>query len=174
MQLPGPDERPLRITLVCLGNICRSPIGEVVLTDRIAAAGLSGRVIVDSAGTGDWNLGEGADPRTLAVLDAHGYALQHASRQITPNWFASIDVALAMDESNYVDLERMIALSGQPTELRMMRSFAPKLRHLPEPHPGLDVPDPFFGGSAGFEVVLTMIEEAADGIVDDLLASRRR
>ena len=160
---------PYRITVVCLGNICRSPIGEVVLRDRIERAGLSDKVTVDSAGTGDWHVGMGADPRTLAVLDAHGYEHAHAARQITPNWFADIDLVLAMDESNYVNLERLIARSGQDSELRMMRSYDPDLAHLDEPHPGLDVPDPYFGGDEGFETVLKMIEQAADGLVSDLL-----
>jgi protein-tyrosine phosphatase len=168
-----PAAQPYRITVVCLGNICRSPIGEAVLRDRLARSGLGDRVVVDSAGTGDWELGSGADPRTRAVLAAHGYALNgHVARQITPNWFAQIDLAVAMDESNYANLERLIARSGQDTDLRMMRSFDPELAHVPEPHPKLDVPDPFYGGPEGFETVLNMIEQAADGLVDDLLTSR--
>jgi protein-tyrosine phosphatase len=157
-----------QITVVCLGNICRSPIGEVVLRDKVAAVGLADRVAVDSAGTGDWHVGDGADPRTLAVLDAHGYEHDHTARQITPNWFADIDLVLAMDESNYANLERLIAASGQETDLRMLRSFDPDLAHLPEPHPDLDVPDPYYGGAEGFTDVLNMIERASDGLVTDL------
>jgi protein-tyrosine phosphatase len=168
MTAPTPDAAPYRITVVCLGNICRSPIGEVVLRDRIAAAGLVDQVVVDSAGTGDWHIGQGADPRTLAVLDAHGYEHDHTARQITPNWFADIDLALAMDESNYANLERLIARSGQETELRMMRSFDPDLAHVREPDPDLDVPDPYYGGPDGFVEVLRMIERASDGLVADL------
>jgi protein-tyrosine phosphatase len=172
MTTPAPDVTPFRITVVCLGNICRSPIGEVVLRDRIAAAGLADQVVVDSAGTGDWHIGQGADPRTLAVLDAHGYEHAHTARQITPNWFADIDLVLAMDESNYANLERLIARSGQETELRMMRSFDPGLAHLSEPHPDLDVPDPYYGGPDGFVEVLRMIERASDGLVADLRHQR--
>ena len=164
-----PTNEPYRITVVCLGNICRSPIGEAVLRQRIERAGLVDRVIVDSAGTGDWHIGQGADPRTLAVLDAYGYPHAHTARQITPNWFAAIDLVLAMDESNYANLERLIARSGQETELRMMRAFDPTLAHLPEPSAALDVPDPYYGGDEGFEQVLKMIEQAADGLVSDLL-----
>ena len=75
---------PYRITVVCLGNICRSPIGEAVLRARLVDAGLADRVLVDSAGTGDWHLGHPADPRALATLDAHGYPHDHVARQITP------------------------------------------------------------------------------------------
>jgi protein-tyrosine phosphatase len=174
MRLPGPDQPPVRITVICLGNICRSPIGEVVLRNRLDAAGLGHRVLVDSAGTGDWQIGDGADHRALTTLDVHGYGqpTEHRSRQITPNWFAEIDLALTMDEANYANVERLIARSGQPTELRMMRSFDPALAHLTEPHPGLSVPDPYYGGPDGFETVLHMIEQAADGLVDDLLRTQ--
>lgn len=167
-----PSTEPYRITVVCLGNICRSPIGEAVLRDRIARAGLADRVVVDSAGTGTWNIGEDADPRARAVLAARGYPIDHRARQITPSWFAEIDLVVAMDESNYADLEELIRRSGQDTDLRMMRSYDPALAHLPQPHPGLDVPDPYYGGAEGFDEVLEMIEQAADGIVSDLLASQ--
>lgn len=156
-----------RITVVCLGNICRSPIGEVVLRDRVSSAGLADRVTVDSAGTGDWHLGHGADPRTLRVLDDHGYEHDHVARQISPSWMAEIDLLLAMDEANYRDLQRMLPPSGGP-ELRMFRAFDPELAHVGEPDPRLVVPDPYYGGPEGFTEVLRMIEKAADGIVDDL------
>lgn len=159
---------PYRITVVCLGNICRSPIGEAVLRARLAEAGLADRVRVDSAGTGDWHIGHGADPRSIAVMDAHGYEHAHTARQITPTWMADIDLLLAMDESNYAELERLVAHSGLAPDLRMMRSFDPGLRHLPEPHPELDVPDPYHGGPEGFVEVLRMIERASDGLVAEL------
>jgi protein-tyrosine phosphatase len=163
---------PYRITVVCLGNICRSPIGEAVLRARLVDAGLADRVLVDSAGTGDWHLGHPADPRALATLDAHGYPHDHAARQITPDWMDGIDLLLAMDEANYRDLRAMIGGSAEDPELRMMRSFDPALAHLPELDPGLSVPDPYYGGPEGFDEVLRMIEQAADGIVDGLLAGR--
>ncbi|HAN72814.1 MAG TPA: protein-tyrosine-phosphatase [Actinobacteria bacterium] len=164
---------PYRITVVCLGNICRSPMGESVLRDRIGKAGLSGQVVVDSAGTGDWHIGHPADPRAQATLLAAGYDLEHISRQIAPHWMDDIDLLLAMDESNYANLEAMLAASGLPADqrpaLRMFRSFDPSLSELPEPHPDLAVPDPYYGGDEGFTDSLSMIEKAADGIVDDLL-----
>ena len=163
---------PYRITVVCLGNICRSPIGEAVLRARIAGAGLADRVVVDSAGTGDWHLGHPADPRALATLDAAGYPHDHVARQITPHWMDGIDLLLAMDAANYRDLARMLPPDGAP-ELRMMRSFDPALAGIPEPSPALDVPDPYYGGPEGFVEVLHMIEEAADGIVDGLLAEQQ-
>lgn len=166
------SSRPYRITVVCLGNICRSPIGEAVLRARIDEAGLADRVIVDSAGTGDWHLGQGANPRTLAALDAHGYRHDHTARQISPDWLADIDLLLAMDAANYADLEQMIARSGITPELRMMRSFDPDLAGLPEPHPDLDVPDPYNGGPKDFDEVLLMVERASGGVVAHAAALR--
>jgi protein-tyrosine phosphatase len=163
--------RPYRVTVVCLGNICRSPIGEAVLRQRIAAAGLADRVVVDSAGTGDWHIGHPADPRALATLDAAGYPHDHVARQIAPHWMDGIDLLLAMDEANYRDLQRMLPSDGP--ELRMMRAFDPALSDAPEPSPDLAVPDPYYGDADGFVEVLHMIEQAADGLVDDLLDGER-
>ena len=167
------DPETYRITVVCLGNICRSPIGEVVLKDRVASAGLADRVMVDSAGTGDWHLGHPADPRAHATLIDAGYEVEHISRQITPAWMSDIDLLLAMDEANYRDLAVMLEATGLPADarppLRMFRSFDPALAHLTEPHPDLSVPDPYYGGQDGFLETLDMIEKAADGIVDGLL-----
>jgi protein-tyrosine phosphatase len=164
---------PYRITVVCLGNICRSPIGEAVLRARIGEVGLADRVRVDSAGTGDWHLGHPADPRALATLDSAGYPHDHVARQIRAHWLDEVDLLLAMDEANYADLRRMMAGTDRTPELRMMRSFDPRLAALPEPHPDLAVPDPYYGGSEGFLEVLVMIEQAADGLVEELLTGSR-
>lgn len=162
--------RPFRITVVCLGNICRSPMAEAVLRQRLADAGLNELVTVDSAGTGDWHLGHDADPRARATLAAAGYPLEHRSRQIDHTWFEEIDLVIAMDTDNYRDLQQLATASGQPVDVRMMRSFDPALRHLPEPHDELAVPDPYYGGDGGFVEVLAMLESAADGLVAELPA----
>ncbi len=165
-----------RITVVCLGNICRSPIAEAVLRERIRQAGLQDSVLVDSAGTGDWHLGGPADPRARATLAAHGYSLDHRARQIDGSWFAGIDLLLAMDMANYADLLTMRA-DDDATEIRMFRAFDPELAGQAEPSPALDVPDPYEGGDQEFVRVLHMIESAADGLVAQLdarLQSARR
>lgn len=164
-------DRPYRITVVCLGNICRSPMGEAVLRHRVEKAGLADQVTVDSAGTGDWHLGHDADHRALATLDLNGYPpLGHRSRQIDESWFDDIDLVLAMDSSNYAALREMVDRSGSDVELRMMRSFDPMLAHVDSPHSELDVPDPYYGGDEGFVEVLNMIERAADALVTELPA----
>jgi protein-tyrosine phosphatase len=157
-----------QITAVCLGNICRSPIAEAVLRDRIQRAGLAREVTVDSAGTGDWHLGRPADPRTLATLAAHDYQLDHRARQIDPTWLAGIDLVLAMDMANYQDLLVMKQMASASTSIRMLRAFDPALAHAHEPSPELEVPDPYESGDARFVEVLHMIEAAADGLVATL------
>jgi protein-tyrosine phosphatase len=158
-----------RVTTICLGNICRSPMAEIILRERLAGTEIDHLVIVDSAGTGDWHVGYPADPRARDTLFANGYALHdHTSRQIDASWIPALDLALVMDSMNYTDVQKMIASSGAQTELRMFRSFDPGLRHLAAPHPDLDVPDPYYGGDNGFLEVLDLLERSADGIIEDL------
>ena len=161
--------KPYRITIICLGNICRSPIGEAVVRDRLSSAGLGGQVTVDSAGTGDWHVGQNANVRALSALADAGYALDHAARQITQTWFSEIDLALVMDSANYADVSHLAELSGEECDLHMMRHFDPALSHLSEPDSELDVPDPYHGTDQDFQDVLRMIEQAADGLITSLL-----
>ena len=168
-----PDPR-YRITVVCLGNICRSPIGESVLRERIEQAGLADLVVVDSAGTGDWHVGHDADPRARQALADHGYRLAHAARQIDASWFEGIDLVLAMDAANYADLTTLAGTSASAVDLRMMRSFDPELAHLNEPHAQLDVPDPYHGADEDFVEVLRMLERAADGLLAEMPARLNR
>jgi protein-tyrosine phosphatase len=160
------NSSPYRITTICLGNICRSPMAEVVLRDRVQQAGLADLVQVDSAGTGDWHIGYPADERASATLDAFDYARgNHTARQIQEDWVADIDLALVMDTANFQDVSAIVMRSGSTTDLRMFRSFDPSLAHLAPPHPELDVPDPYYGGDDGFIAVLQMIERASDGVI---------
>ena len=115
-------DKPLRILMVCMGNICRSPIAEVVMRDRLDAAGLSKQVIVDSCGTGDWHEGEDADPRTRAVLVDHGYSLDHTARGFRPAWFQERDLILAMDHDNMRSLRRMARDAASSSEAAHGRS----------------------------------------------------
>src|SRR4051794_1763965 len=130
---------PYRVVFVCLGNICRSPMAEVVLRSKLEAEGLGGSVVVSSAGTGDWHIGEGADRRTVAALSARGYdASRHRARQFEKDWFDDNDLVVALDRSNLHELRAMAPLDRRD-EVVLLRSF--------EPHAGadLDVPDPYYG-----------------------------
>jgi protein-tyrosine phosphatase len=153
-----------KICLVCLGNICRSPMAEALVRAELAAAGLSGRVSVDSAGTGDWHLGEPMDPGARAELERRGYdGSAHRARQIGPGWLDRFDLLVAMDASNVRALERMAA--GRPEltgRIRLLRSFDPAAA------PGAEVPDPYGGGPGEFAAVFDMIRAAARGLVAGL------
>ena len=155
-----------RIAAVCLGNICRSPIAEAVLIDRLDSGGLGNLVTVDSAGTSNWHAGGDADPRTLAVLDRNDYSIDHTAKQFQRSHFADRDLILAMDRSNLDDLRAIAPDDAAIEKIRLLRSFDPGLMHLPEDDPELDVPDPYSGGADGFAEVLRMIEIASDGVID--------
>jgi low molecular weight protein-tyrosine phosphatase len=153
---------PYRIVLVCLGNICRSPMADVVLTDRLERAGLGNDVEVVSAGTGGWHVGGPMDDRAAALLTRHGYdATRHRARQFQPDWFDGADLVLAMDAANHADL---VAQAPDAGRVRMFREFDPRAGE----DGGLDVPDPYFGGDEGFERVLEMVERTCDALVASL------
>jgi len=168
--LPKPRDphRPYRICVVCLGNICRSPMAEVILRDKLAEAGLAGKVEVDSAGTGDWHLGEAMDPRARAELSRRGYdGSGHEARQIQSSWLADYDLILAMDRANFASLRQMAAgdseLAGR---IRLMRDFDPAAAEQSE------VPDPYYGGPEEYAQVFDVIEPAARGLASQLAALR--
>lgn len=169
-----PDGSPYRIAVVCLGNICRSPIGEVVLSEKLARAGLDKQVVVTSSGTGGWHVGEPMDRRAATVLSAHGYdGSRHRAAQLEASSLADYDLVLAMDESNHADLDGLGRdvrhdlphLAGRVgghdvVRLRMFRDFDPRARDGDR-----DVPDPYYGGEDGFAHVLATVERTADAIV---------
>jgi len=148
-----------------MGNICRSPTAEVVMRSLLADAGLGDRVVVESAGTGGWHVGGPADERALETLRAHGYdGDAHVARQFDTEWFADRDLIVAMDGENLRALRRM-APPDSAGKLAMLRSFDPAAS--PD---DLDVPDPYHGGSAGFDHVLALVEAACQGLLDHVRA----
>jgi protein-tyrosine phosphatase len=154
--------QPLRIALVCLGNICRSPTADVVLNELINQAGRD--VIAESCGTAGWHVGEPMDPRTARVLADAGYdPSRHRARQFGPSWFDH-DLILTMDQDNQHDV-----LAVLPAELhdrvRLFRSFDPEIE-AGSPVP--DVPDPWYGGPQGFADVLEIVERTCRALIDSL------
>jgi protein-tyrosine phosphatase len=149
-----------RVALVCLGNICRSPMAHVVLASRLDDAGLGDLVEVTSSGTGGWHVGNPMDPRAAATLTRAGYdATRHRARQYDASWADRNDLVLAMDRDNLTDL------GGVSPRVMLFRDFDPV-------EPGGDVPDPYYGGDAGFEEVLSMVERTSDHLVAALSASK--
>ena len=176
--LPPPlnDDGPYRICLVCLGNICRSPMAEVALTSELAAAGLADAVRVDSAGTGDWHIGHQMDAHARAELGRRGYdGSAHRARQVKPSWLANRDLILAMDRHNLADLRRMAARAGIGGDRIMLFGAAGGLPsqgaaegQAEAEGEGRDVPDPYGGDSSDFGTVLDLIEAAARHIAAQL------
>lgn len=157
---------PYRICCVCLGNICRSPTAEVVLRSRLADAGLTAAVAVDSGGTGDWHLGGPIDSRARAVLQNGGYALpRHRARKIQADWFDSHDLFLAMDQANLRHVRSMAPDSASARRVMLFRAFDPLANEF-----DTEVPDPYYGSTAQYRDVLTIVERTADALIDRLAA----
>lgn len=154
--------RPLRVTFVCSGNICRSPMGEIILTHLLAEAGLGDAVRVDSAGTGGWHVGDGADPRTVSTLGAHGYeGRAHRAQRFSPDWFADRDLVLAADRGHLHELRRWAPTPQDRDKVRLMREFDPEALAGGT----LEVDDPWYGDTADFERCFTEVEAACRGIL---------
>lgn len=150
------------VLLVCLGNICRSPLAEGVLRDAVTAHGLADYVRVDSAGTGAWHAGSVPDPRSIAVAARHGIDIgAQRARKIVAGDFDAFDLILGMDRSNVDELKRL-AGAGRGANVHLYMSYALGTIR--------DVPDPYYGGASGFEDVYRMIREASDTLAAKLAA----
>ena len=155
-----------RIALVCLGNICRSPMADVVLNARLGEAGLSGTIEATSCGTGTWHIGEPMDPRAAAVLTEAGYdAGRHRARHFGADWHDH-DLILTMDQSNRAEVLAQLP-ADRHDRVRMFRSYDPGVGAA-DPDDVPDVPDPFYGGPAGFDEVLAIVERTARNLVGEL------
>jgi protein-tyrosine phosphatase len=166
--LPQPrnPQLPYRICLVCLGNICRSPMGEVLLREELRSAGLAGKVEVDSAGTGDWHLGEAMDTGARTELSRRGYdGSMHEARQIQPSWLRDYDLLLAMDRSNLSSLRQMADGDGDLLgRIQLLLSFDP------DAPAGAEVPDPYNGTPEDYSEVFELVQAAARGLASQLAA----
>ncbi len=151
----------LRVLFCCMGNICRSPTAEGVFRKLLAAEGLEGRIVVDSAGTHDYHVGRPPDRRTCHAAALRGYDLGGLrARRVLAGDFAEFDYVLAMDRENLTELER-IAPVEHHGKIRLFMEFAAT-------RTGEDVPDPYFGGSRAFGLVLDLVEVGAHGLLDEL------
>lgn len=147
----------LHIDFVCTGNICRSPMAEVIIADAIESAQLDDLVKISSSGIGGWHVGQGADKRAVAELRSVGYdGSEHRAAQFGPANLAA-DLLIALDTGHRSEL---IARGADPARIRLLRSFDPE---APE---GAGVADPYYGGPEGFTVTREQIEAARDGILE--------
>lgn len=149
------------VLFVCTGNICRSPMAEGVFRHQVRQAGLDGRIAIDSAGTHDYHIGEPPDPRAQRAASRRGYDLSMLrGRQVGRPDFLEFDYLLAMDEMNLRVLERLCP-PQHGHKLKLFMEFSA----IRAPR---EVPDPYYGGDQGFERVLDMVEQAAQGLLAHL------
>jgi protein-tyrosine phosphatase len=156
------NSNKIRVLMVCLGNICRSPTAEAMLRRKIHEAGLDDRIEVDSAGTAGYHVGSPPDRRAIAHGERRGLKMKALrGRQVSAGDFQRFDFILAMDEDNLADLEE-IRPPGSRAHLALLMSYAPGARSRV-------VPDPYYGSADGFEAVLDLVEEAAQGFLGAVL-----
>ena len=154
----------VNVLFVCLGNICRSPTAEGVFTKLVREEGFAERIEIDSAGTAAWHEGRAPDERAQQAARNRGVELGHLrGRQVTVADFDYFDYILAMDSDNYANLTA-IAPAGQRHKVRKFLEFAPQ-------RPEEDVPDPYYGGASGFDHVLDLVEDAAQGLLTEIRAT---
>lgn len=154
----------VKVLMVCLGNICRSPTAEAVLRE-LASRRPGLQLAVDSAGTADYHVGDAPDRRSQAAAAHRGYDLSGLrARQVSMADFDEFELLLAMDKANLAQLKRM-APPHRQDRLRLFLDYAPGCGHQ-------EVPDPYYGGPDGFEQVLDLAEQAAHGLLDALTARR--
>lgn len=145
-----------RICFVCTGNICRSPMAAVVFQELATRAGYGGSISVESAGTGEWHVGEPADARTIAALRSRGYdGTGHRARQFDPAWFTAFDLVVVFDRGQERILRSWASSDDDRGKVQLLLGFD-------HDHGGqLDVPDPYYSDAEMFDTVLTTVERAA-------------
>ena len=149
----------VKVLFVCLGNICRSPTAHGLFEDKVKAAGLSDKIVVDSAGTGDWHVGGAPDKRAQATALERGYDIsQLKARQVTSEDYQTFDYILGMDEQNVLDLKRI-----KTPDYRGVLGLFLEVANVGQ---GEEVPDPYLGGNEHFNNVIDLVEQGSDGLLE--------
>lgn len=156
------DPVRIAISFVCMGNICRSPTAEAIMRHLVREAGLQDKIEIDSAGTGDWHVGEERDRRSRAVAQRRGMSIEGPARQFQREDFDRFDLVLALDDENARDLRRLAGSDQDRKKVRLLREFDPTAPA------GASVPDPYYGGPQGFDEVFDICLSACRGLLDYL------
>lgn len=152
----------MRILFVCLGNICRSPAAEGIFTHLIKKYGLEASVSCDSAGTAGYHEGQGAYPKMKKIAAQRGYNLTSISRPVKPHRdFANFDMIVAMDDQNFADLTRMAPDAKMGAKIYRMTDFSARYKYS-------HIPDPYYGDSKDYELVIDLLEDACEGLIQSL------
>ncbi|MDO4201831.1 MAG: low molecular weight protein-tyrosine-phosphatase [Bacteroidales bacterium] len=151
-----------RILFICLGNICRSPMAEAIMRKLVKEKGLDKEYDIDSAGLISYHEGEGSDPRMKSHAYRHGYHLTHISRPIRETDFDTFDFIVSMDDSNWDKLHRLAPTVEAETKIVRMTDYC-------RTHVIDHVPDPYYGGAQGFENVIEILEDACEGMLEEMI-----
>ncbi len=154
---------PIRVLFVCLGNICRSPLAEAVFRHLVEERGWAERFEIDSAGTSGWHRGAPPDARSAEVARRRGIELAGGSRKVVAADLRRFHYVIAMDAENHDALRELQASSGGTAQVRRLREFEPRADSL-------DVPDPYYGGTRGFEDVHDIVERGCAGLLEHIAA----
>lgn len=154
--------KKIKVMFVCTGNICRSPLAHAVLDHKARERGLTAAVETESSGIHSYHVGDNADSRMRQTAKDKGVKLDHMARQLRSQDLSEYDVLLAMDRSHYREMERMAA--GDAALLKKIKLFGAYLNG----DDAKDIPDPYFGGQAGFDLVFDMVAEGCDNLLSDL------
>jgi protein-tyrosine phosphatase len=159
MKFMQTDKKKIRILFVCLGNICRSPAAEGIMKKFVDKNELQDIIEVDSAGTSGWHEGDLPDERMRVHGDARGYDFSSKARKFRKSDFDLFDYIIVMDDSNYNNVKSLANSNEQVKKIKMMTDFL-----VQNPHHNY-IPDPYYGGSSGFELVLDLLEDASEGFL---------
>jgi protein-tyrosine phosphatase len=152
----------MRILFVCLGNICRSPAAEAIFNHFIVENGLEKKVSCDSAGTAGYHEGQGAYPKMIRIAGKRGYQVTSISRPVRPTYdFEFFDLIVAMDNQNIADLHKMAPAGKTKAKICKMTDFSLRKNHD-------YVPDPYYGDTRDYELVIDILEDACEGLIEKI------
>ena len=151
------------LLFICLGNICRSPAAQAVMQAMVDERGLTDRFYIDSAGIGGWHIGDLPDKRMRVHARPRGYELTHRARKVQSSDFEDFDLIVGMDAANVDDLRELAASPQQMDKVVMMGDYLRRFPHHDY------VPEPYYEGSEGFELVLDLLEDSCDNLLDQII-----